>query len=127
MRPLGTVYDRPNALFFNCGIRERFTISVLAVPDSLRHSILEANHVMLPVPNVIPDFLTENRWALVVCVKIHIECVNVATSVVVDDNCGADCSICLASAIRFDTIKPRRIFGYIIDGGEINISASKTI
>lgn len=127
MRPLGTVYDRPNPLFLKCGICKRFTISVLAVPDSLRHSILEPDHVVLPIPNMISNFLAQNRGALVVCVKVQVECVDIAASVIIDDNRGADCSVGLASTIRLDTFKPRRIGSDIVEGGEVNISASKTI
>ena len=129
VRTFGTVDDRPNPIFLHCSIRKRFTKSVLAVPDSLRHSILESDHIMFPVANVISNFLSKNRRTLIVRVEVHIECVDIPTSVIVHDDCGADCSVCLASAVRLDTGEPwrRRICGYIVDGGEVDISASQTV
>ena len=34
---------------------ERFAVGMLAVPDVLWQSVLEANHVMLPIANVVSD------------------------------------------------------------------------
>lgn len=117
MRSFGTISYRSNALFLNGGVGKCFTVCMLAIPDGLRSPVFEANHVMFPVANMVSDSLTENRRPIIVCIKIHINCVNVTGTVIVDNYRGADSSVCLAIAIRFDTLKPLWIRGYIIERG----------
>jgi len=62
---------------------------MLTEPNSLRLSVEESDHSMLPVPYMVIDLLPQDGRSVVVCIEIHIECINGSTAVVVDDNTAA--------------------------------------
>lgn len=106
MRTFGAVSDRPLPVFLNGVVGESLAIGMLAVPNRLGDSITETDHVVLPVPNVIPKLLPENDVPFVVSIKVKVECVNQARSVVIDDNGGAHGAVRLATPVRRHTFEP---------------------
>ncbi len=106
MRALGAVRDRPLPVFFHRIVGESFPVGMLAVPNRLRNSITETNHVVLPVTNVIPELLPENDAPFIVSIKVKVECVNQARSMVIDDDGGAHGAVRLATLVRRHTFEP---------------------
>ena len=45
---------------------------------------MEANHIVFPISDVITEFLEEDSVSLIVCIEVHIECVDLSGSPVVD-------------------------------------------
>lgn len=91
--------DGPHALLLNGGIGEGFAVAVLAVPDLLGSAVLEPDHVVLPISNVIAEFLEEHRVAEVVGIEIHVEDVHQSGSMVVDNDRGAGCAVGLPGRV----------------------------
>ena len=127
MGALGAVDYRPLALLLDTVIRESFTIPMLTEPDGLRHPIQEADHVVFPIPDVVADFLPQYRVPLVVRIEVHVECINVACTMVVDDDRAASGSVCFASAVRLEAVEPGRIGSDVIDGGEVDGIPSESV
>ena len=59
---------------------------MLAIPNSLRLPVDEADHGVFPVSNVVVYGLFKDRWPVVVRIKIHIERVNDPGAMVVNDD-----------------------------------------
>ena len=59
---------------------------MLTEPNSLRLSVEEPDHSMLPVPYMVINRLLQHGGSIVVCIKIHIECIDGSAAVVIDDN-----------------------------------------
>ena len=60
-------------------------------------------------------------------IKVHVEGVDKTLAMIVDNDCNASGSICLARAIRLDPVQPGRICGNVIDGREVHILAAGTV
>ena len=93
---------------------------MLGIPDRLRDSIDETNHVVLPVSNVVANLHSENNVPLVECIEIHIEGIYRAISVIVDNDRTAGDSIRLAGTVWFDTGQPGWVFGDVVFGSQVD-------
>lgn len=62
---------------------------MLAEPNSLRLSVQEPDHGMLPIPYMVINRLPKDRRSVVIRIEIHVECINGSTAVVVDDDTAA--------------------------------------
>ena len=60
-------------------------------------------------------------------VKVHVERVDKTIAVIINNDCNASSSICLARAIRLDPMQPGRICGNVVDRGEVYILATSTV
>lgn len=127
MGAFGTVSDWSNTLLLNSVICERLTIGVLAIPERLRNSILESNHVVLPIANVIPNLLAKISWAFIKSVEVHVKHVGVAISFVIDDDCSADGTRCPSRTVWFDPFQPSRIPCDIVHRCEPDVGAGNVI
>lgn len=67
-------------------ITECFAVRMLTEPNSLRLSVKEPDHSMLPVPYMVINSLLKHGRSVVVCIEIHIECIDGSATVVVDDD-----------------------------------------
>lgn len=106
MRTLGTVRDRPLPVLFDGVVGESLPVGVLAVPNRLWNSIAETNHVVLPVTNVIPEFLPQNGVPFIVSIEVEVERVNQARSMVVDDDGRAHGAVRFAIPVGRHTFEP---------------------
>lgn len=97
------------------------------VPNCLRNAILEPNHIVFPVADVVANLLAKNSVPLVESIEVHIVCVHVTSTMVIDDHRTACGTVRLTIAVRSDTLKPRRILGNIIDRGKVHALAAKCI
>lgn len=74
--------------FLERGVCERLAVAVLAEPHCLGHPVLEADHVVFPVADVVTQFAAEDCVALVVGVKVEVEYVGDGEGGFgVDDDC----------------------------------------
>lgn len=127
MGAFGTVSNWSDTLLLNSIVGERLTVGMLAIPERLRLPILESNHVMLPIANVIPNLLAKISWAPIKSVEVHVEHVGVAISFLIDDDCGADGSRCPSRTVWLDPFEPSRIRGDIVHRCEPDVGASNVI
>lgn len=127
MGTFGTVSDWPNTLLLNSVVGERLTIGMLAIPERLGLSILESNHIMLPVANMIPNLLTKISWASIKSVEVHVEHVGVAISFFIYEDCSTHGPGCPSRTVWFDPFQPSRIPGNIVHRCEPDVSASNVI
>lgn len=109
----GRVCDGPYVLLLYGFVGECLPVVVLTKPYGLGLSILEANHVVLPVANVIAEFSEEDRAALVVGVEVHVEGVNCTIATVVDDDGRAGDVVGLARGVRNDAGEPNRLCSHV--------------
>ena len=72
---------------------------------------------------MIAEFLEQDRVAHVVSIKVHVESIDAAVSVVVHDNCSTDGVLRLSGGIRNYSIKPFGVFGDVDVGCEEDILA----
>jgi len=86
MRTIRTVRYGPLPSLLDCVVTKCFAVRMLTEPNSLRLSVEEPDHSMLPVAYMVINRLLKNGRSVVVCIEIHIECVNGSTAVVVDDD-----------------------------------------
>ena len=83
---------------------ERFAVGMLAVPDVLWQSVLEANHVMLPIANVVSDIQeVEIDPAEVERVEIHVKSIDQTISLVIHDYYTRHRSFGFSTAVRLHT------------------------
>lgn len=93
---------------------------MLAEPNNLRNSVKEPDHVMFPVPDMIANLLAEYGGSLVVRIEVHVEGINIACTMIVDNDGAAGRSLRPPSFVRLDTVKPGRISSDVVDGGQVN-------
>ena len=127
MGAFGTVSDWSDTPLLNSVIGECLTIGMLAIPERLRLSILESNHVVLPIANVIPNHLAKIGWASIKSVEVHVEHVGVAVSFLIYDYCSADRSRSPSRTVWLDPFEPSRIRGDIVHRCEPDVGASNII
>ena len=127
MGALGAIHHGPLTTLLDTFIRESFTVPMLAEPNGLGNSVEESDHVMFPVPNMITDLLPQYLGTLVVRIEVHVKRIDVACAMVVDYDGAAGRSLCLASAVRLDAVKPGRITSYIVDRGQVNGMSAESI
>ena len=60
-------------------------------------------------------------------IKVHVEGVDKTLAMIVDNDCNASSSICLARAIRLDPVQPGRICCDVIHGCEVYVLATCTV
>lgn len=82
---------------------------------------------MLPIAYMIANLQTKNCVALIKRVKVHIICIDVSGSVIIDDYCTACGAVRLTVAVWHDTFEPCRIFGDIVDRCEVHAFAANCI
>lgn len=114
-------------MLLNSVVGERLAVGMLAIPERLRLSIFESNHVMLPIANVIPNILAKISWAPVKSVKVNVEYIRVAISFLIYDYCSADGSRCPSRAVWLDSFEPSRIPGDIVYRCEPDVRAGDII
>lgn len=127
VRSLGTECYRSDPFFVDSIVGEGFTIGMLTVPNGFRQSVLKSNHVVLPISNVISDFLEKIGWALIISVKVYVECINLAAAMIINDDSSANSSGRLARVVWLYPFEPRRIFSHIVHRSEGNIGASECV
>ena len=115
MGAFGAVRHWPLPVLFDGVVGESLPVGMLTVPDRLRNSITESNHVVLPVSNVIPELLSKNGVPLVISVKVEVEGVHQASPVVIDDDGRAHSAIGFTISVGGHPFKPRRILGDVVD------------
>ena len=79
---------------------------MLTVPYSRRLAVLEPNHVVLPVSNMITKFVEEYGIAEIIGIEVHIESVNEAGAMVVYDYRTALCAIRPSVRVGDYTVEP---------------------
>ena len=119
MRALGAVRNWPLPVLFDGVVGKSLSVRMLAVPDRLRESVAETNHVVLPVANVIPKLLPKNRVSFVVGVKVEVEGINQARSMVIHDDGSADGSIRFATAVGRHASEPWWLLSDTLDRRQI--------
>ena len=99
---VGGVRHQAVALFGEAGgvPVEGLAVGVLAVPGGRGRAVDEADHVVFPVADVVAKFLREHDVAAVVRVEVHVEGVDSAILVVVDDDGARDGVLRGAAAVR---------------------------
>ena len=80
------ICDGPAILFFHRVVREGLAISMLAIPDRLGNSVFEADHVMLPISHMGPDFLPKDGRCFVIRIEIEVKHVRVSASMIAHHN-----------------------------------------
>lgn len=110
----GTVSDWSDTLLLNSVVGKRLTVGMLAIPQRLRLSSLEPNHVMLPIANVVPNLLAKISRAPIKSVEVHVEHVGVAISFLIYNDCSADGSRRPSRTVWLDPFEPSRIPGDIV-------------
>ena len=60
-------------------------------------------------------------------IEVHVESVNKAFAMIVDNYCNASSSVCFPGAVRLDAIQPDRICSNVIERREVNILATITV
>ena len=110
----------PYTLLLNGIVRKCFTKAMLAKPHSLWYSVLESDHVVLPVTYMITDDHASDSIAQIERVKVHIEGIDQARAVVINDDRAACGSFCFAGAIRLNSVQPWRVDGNVDIRREIN-------
>ena len=121
----GAVGDGPLSLLLHRVVGERLAKAVLAEPHSLWDPVLESDHVVLPVADVIADHHTEDGVAEVERVEVHIVGVHKTGAMIVDNDSAAARAVCLAGAIGFNTVEPGGVCRDIVDGGEVDFVATR--
>lgn len=106
---------------------ERLSIGVLAVPHSRRLTIRETDHVVLPVANMVSNVKPNIDTAEVESVEVEVESVDIAVSVVVDDDCAAKSAVRLARCIGSDTIQVRRVGVWISVGRQVDVRSAEVV
>ena len=117
----------PYSLLVQSIVRESLTFRMLAVPHRLRHSVLESNHIVLPVANMIADVEPEVYAAKVVRVEVHVEGIDQAVSVIIDDDGGGNGVASLARAIWRHPEKPLRVLFDVVVGCQEHFLASEVV
>ena len=69
---------------------------------------------------MIIDSLVQDDSAPVEGVEVHVERVNEATTVVIDNDSNASSSFCLSATVRLDAVEPSRVGGNINIRGEVD-------
>lgn len=110
-----------SSVFLQAGIRERFTVVVLREPHVGRLAVLEAHHRVLPVADVVADQLTQHGRAVVEGVEVHVEGIDLAIPLVVDDD---GCRFGAAGAgVGLHAFEIGGVGGWVDVGGEIEVAA----
>ena len=73
--------------------------------------------------HMVINVLIEESASPVVCVEIHVECIHLAISAIVDNDSDASSSIGFSSTIRLDTLEPGRMCCNVIDRSEVDLGA----
>ncbi|KAB8356361.1 hypothetical protein FH972_023945 [Carpinus fangiana] len=112
--------------------QESFTVGVLRIPYFLRHTILEANHVVLPIKSQIKlqqDQLQQQRTEenKDVRVEVHIKRIDGAIPAVMGDDGGRHGAFSLALGVGLDTLQPSRVLSDIVVAGQVDLFATKGI
>ena len=104
-------------------VLERLAVAVLAEPHLLRLAVQKPDHVVLPVADVVAEFLVQDCVALVVGVEVHVEGVDTVVAVVVDDDCAAGGVGGLAGGVGDYAVEPFGLFGDVDGGCEVDVHA----
>jgi hypothetical protein len=83
MAALCRICDWPFALLLNDFVLESLPVPMLAVPNGLGLAILESNHIVFPIANVIAELAKPECITLVVGVEVHIKGVHKARAVII--------------------------------------------
>ena len=118
MRSYSAVGHWSNPNLFDSFICECFAKGMLAVPHGLWNTLHEADHVMLPVSDMITDLPAENGIPLVVGIEVHVERVHRTVPMVVDDDRATRDSVRLARTIGNHTLQPRRVLADVVLGSQ---------
>lgn len=145
MRTITRICHWPQSLLFQAAVREGLPKAVLTKPYLAWHSILEANHIVLPIlhekvspgyakelgrgtdADMIINVLLKHLTAPVECVKVHIESIDLAVSTIIHNDGCASSTVCLSSTIRLNTVEPCRVRGNIIDRCEVDVFAPQSV
>ena len=76
-------------------VSEGFAVCMLTEPDRLGLTVEKADHGVLPVSNVVVYVLPEDRRTIIEGVKVHIERINVATTMVNDNDTAPSSRQCI--------------------------------
>ena len=102
-------------------VGQGFARRVLRVPERHRLAVLEPDHVMFPVADVVAELLVEDDLALVVGVEVAVEGVDDVGAFVVDDDAAGHGAVGLSVGVRSDAFQPGRVFGEVVVRGQIDI------
>ncbi len=115
MTSIRTIRNRPQPILLKAIVRKGFAIVVLTKPYSLGDAVLETNHVVLPVADVVTDWewvdgvaQDSEESAVIKGVEVHVVDVDEAGGVggvVVDYYSAADGVVGLAGAVGFDAVE----------------------
>lgn len=100
---------------------------MLAVPHSLRNSIAESNHIMLPITDVISKLLPENSIPFIVSIEVEVESVYNASSVVIDYDGRTNSSVGFAASIRGYTLEPGWVLSEVINRRQIDAASAQGV
>ena len=79
---------------------------------------------MLPVPNMVPNYHTDDSIPEVERVEIHVVCIHQTGAMIIHNNGAAPGSLRFARAVGFDAVQPGRIGSYIVDRSEVDTCAA---
>lgn len=113
----------PPAGLVDGGPVERLAVVVLGIPHRAGGAIGEADHVVLPVADVVAELVAEDGVALVVGVEVHVEGVDGAVALVVDDDGAGGVGAGAAAGVGLDAVEVGRVFAEVGGGGEVDVGA----
>ena len=126
MRAHRTVRKGPLALLLHGVVGERLPKAMLAEPHGLRNAILEPDHVVLPVADVVADHHAHDGVAEVERVEVHVVGIHQTRTMIIDDDGAAGGAVRLAGAIGRDAVEPAWVGRHVVDGGEVDLFAAES-
>jgi hypothetical protein len=106
-------YPETSLVFLHDRVFERLATRVLRQPYSLRYTILESNHGMFPVSDMVSQIFAQYNSAPIERIKVHVECIYSAISFVSNDDGTRSRSCSQAVCVWFDSLDPGWILGNI--------------
>ena len=118
MRSCSAIGHWSNPNLFDGLICECFAKGMLAIPNGLGDTLHEADHVVLPVSDMITNLHAKNDVPLVVGIEVHIERIHRTVPMIVDNDRATRDSVRLALTIGDNTVQPRRVLADIVLGSQ---------
>lgn len=114
----------PVTLLVDGAVLEGLSLAVLTVPQRLRLAVLEANHVVLPIPDMISHDKAEVHPSEIKSVEVHVKGIDQTGSEVVDNDGATDGVASLAISVRCLPKEPCRVVLDVVFGRQVDILAA---